>query len=77
MPTRKRKFETARTRQFREAKLDEEDLRTVAGSTLRGLDGYGLRGKLPARPTFAPCIRFLSIDARICFTLPSNPASRR
>src|SRR5271169_6077102 len=52
-------------------------LRTVAGSTLRVLDGYGLRGKLPARPTLTPCIRFLSIDSRICSTLPSDLASRR
>ena len=52
-------------------------LRAVAGSTLRVLDGYGLRGKLPARPTLTPCIRFLSIDSRICSTLPSDPASRR
>src|SRR5215472_4951437 len=27
---------------------------TVAGSTLRTLDGYGLRSKLPARPALAP-----------------------
>src|ERR1700688_2564078 len=32
--------------------------RTVAESTLRIFDGYGLRGTLPARPTLAPCIRF-------------------
>src|SRR4030088_1338253 len=51
--------------------------RTVAGSTLRVLDGYGLRGKSPARPTLAPCTRFLSIDSRICSVLPSDPASRR
>jgi len=38
---------------------------TAAGSTLRTLDGYGLRGKLPARPALAPCIRFLSIDSHI------------
>src|SRR6202163_3239419 len=31
---------------------------TAAESTLRTLDGYGLRGKLPARPALAPCIRF-------------------
>src|ERR1700686_4876615 len=31
---------------------------TAAGSTLRIFDGYGLRGKLPARPTLTPCIRF-------------------
>jgi hypothetical protein len=31
---------------------------TVAGSTLPTLDGYGLRGKLPARPALTPCIRF-------------------
>jgi uncharacterized SAM-binding protein YcdF (DUF218 family) len=30
-------------------------------ATLRVLDGYGLRGKWPARPTLAPCTRFLSI----------------
>src|SRR6266576_763600 len=46
---------------------------TAAGSTLRTLDGYGLRGKLPARPTLTPCIRFSSIDSRICSTLPSAP----
>ena len=50
---------------------------TVAGSTLRILDGYGLRGKWPARPTLAPCIRFLSIDSHVCSTLPSDLASRR
>src|SRR6266571_3247671 len=33
---------------------------TIAESTLRVLDGYGLRGKLPARPVLAPCIRFCS-----------------
>src|SRR5215472_11032978 len=49
---------------------------TVAGSTLRILDGYGLRGKWPARPTLAPCTRFLSIDSHICSTLPSDPTSR-
>ena len=52
-------------------------LRTIAESTLRVLDGYGLRGKSPARPTLTPCIRYLSIDSRICSTLPSDPASRR
>ena len=50
---------------------------TVAGSTLRILDGYGLRSTLPARPTLAPSIRFLSIDSHVCFTLPPDPASRR
>src|SRR5271168_4859859 len=50
---------------------------TVAGSTLRILDGYGLRGKWPARPTLAPCTRFLSIDPHVCSTLPSDLASRR
>ena len=50
---------------------------TVAGSTLRTLDGYGLRGKLPARPALAPNIRFLFIDSHICYTLLSDPASRR
>ena len=45
---------------------------TVAGSTLHVLDGYGLRGKWPARPTLAPCTRFLSIDPHVCSTLPSD-----
>src|SRR5467141_5307417 len=48
--------------------------RTVAESTLRIFDGYGLRGTLPARPTLAPCIRFLSIDSRVCSMLPSDTA---
>jgi len=51
--------------------------RTIAGSTLCVLDGYGLRGTLAARPTLTPYIRFLSIDSRFCSTLPSDPASRR
>ena len=50
---------------------------TIAGSTLRTLDGYGLRGKLPARPALAPYIRFLSIDSHVCSTLLSDLASRR
>src|SRR6516225_2551030 len=49
--------------------------RTVAESTLRALDGYGLRGTLPDRPALAPRIRFLSIDSRICLVLPSDLAS--
>ena len=36
---------------------------TAAESTFRIFDGYGLRGKLPARPTLTPYIRFLSIDS--------------
>src|SRR5580693_1705364 len=51
--------------------------RTVAESTLRIFDGYGLRGKSPARLTLAPCIRFLSINSRVCSMLPSDTASRR
>src|SRR3981081_4695207 len=39
---------------------------TVAGSTLRILDGYGLRGKSPACPTLAPCIRFSSLVSDFC-----------
>ena len=50
---------------------------TVAESTLRALDGYGLRGKSAARPALAPSIRFLSIDSHVCSVLPSDPASRR
>src|SRR6266700_1578091 len=49
----------------------------IAESTLRTLDGYGLRGKLPARPALPPYIRFLSIDSHVCSTLPSDLASRR
>ena len=50
---------------------------TVAESTLRGLDGYGLRSTLPARPALAPYTRFLSIDSHVCFPLLLDPASRR
>ena len=50
---------------------------TVAESTLRTLDGYGLRGTLPAHPALAPSIRFLSIDSYFCLVLPSDPTSRR
>src|SRR5439155_15681120 len=50
---------------------------TTAGSTLRVLDGYGLRDKSPARPTLAPRIRFLFIGSHLCSALPSDPASRR
>src|ERR1700731_2523376 len=46
---------------------------TTAGSTPRALDGYGLRDTLPARPTLAPRIRFLSIGSHLCFALPSDP----
>src|SRR5215475_11223657 len=51
--------------------------RTVAESTLRIFDGSGLRGRRPAHPTLTPCIRFLSIDSRVCSMLPSDAASRR
>src|SRR5262250_2021916 len=37
---------------------------TTAGSTLRTLDGYGLRGKLPALPVLAPCISGSCSSAR-------------
>src|ERR1700676_3436312 len=50
---------------------------TTAGSTLRALDGCGLRDTLPARPALAPPIRFLFIGSHLCSTLPSDPASRR
>src|SRR5215472_6868736 len=64
------------TRQISRGKLNR--LRcTTAGSTLRAVDGYGLRDALPARPTLAPRIRFLSIRSHLCFALPSDPASRR
>ena len=64
------------TRQISRGKFNRLP-RTVAGSTLGVLDGYGLRGKSAARPALAPCIRFLSIDSHVCSTLPSDPASRR
>jgi len=38
---------------------------TVAESTLRTFDGYGLCDTLPARPVLAPYIRFLSIDSHV------------
>src|SRR5207247_5510388 len=50
---------------------------TIAESTLRILDGYGLRGKLLARPALAPCIRFLFIDSHVRSMLPSAPYSLR
>jgi hypothetical protein len=50
--------------------------RTAAGSTLYVFDGYGLCGHLPARPTFAPHIRFLFIGSRFCSMLPPDPSSR-
>ena len=50
---------------------------TTAGSTLRALDGYGLRDSLPARPALAPRIRFLFIGSHLCSTLPSDLTSRR
>jgi len=63
------------TAQISRGKLDRLQ-RTTAESTLRALDGYGLRGHLPARPTLTPPIRFLSIGSRLCSTLLSDPASR-
>ncbi len=50
--------------------------RAIAGSTLPVLDGYGLGRARPAGPTLAPHIRFLFIDSRFCYTLPSDPALR-
>src|SRR4030088_579256 len=50
---------------------------TTAGSTLRILDGSGLRDVSPARPTLAPHIRFLFIGSHLSSPLPSDPASRR
>ncbi len=49
---------------------------TVAESTLRVLDGYGLRGKLPARPALAPCIRFL-FQRTFTSKLLSMPSTQR
>jgi hypothetical protein len=47
--------------------------RTTAGSTLRMLDEFGLRGNRPARPMLTPPIRFLFIGSRFCSALPSDP----
>src|SRR5260221_3267780 len=41
---------------------------TAAGFTLCALDGSGLRGNKPARPSLTPHIRFLSIGS--CFFSP-------
>src|SRR5437762_9728789 len=50
------------TRQISRGKLNR--LRcTTAGSTLRAVDGYGLRDTLPARPALAPRIRCQRHDA--------------
>src|SRR5207302_10600441 len=46
--------------------------RAIAGSTLPVLDGYGLGRARPAGPTLAPHIRFLFIDSRFCYMLPSD-----
>ena len=46
---------------------------TVAGSTPRVLDGYGLRSTLPARPTLAPRIRFLSIGPHLRYGFLHTP----
>src|SRR5258707_7513822 len=51
-------------------------LSTTAESTLRTLDGSGLRGKLPARPALTPCIRFLFIGSHIFYTLLLEPNPR-
>src|SRR5262245_4527069 len=64
------------TKQTSRGKLNRVQC-TTARSTLRVLDGYGLRDQLPARPTLAPRIRFLFIGSHLCSTLPSDPASRR
>src|SRR5882724_4696546 len=49
--------------------------RTTARFTLCALDGYGLCGEMPARPTLTPRIRFLYISPRVCSTLLSDPPS--
>ncbi len=50
---------------------------TTAASTLRALDGYGLRHLALARPTLTPLMRFLFIGSHLCSTLPSDLASRQ
>jgi hypothetical protein len=64
------------TRQISRGKLSRLPC-TTAGSKLRTLDGYGLRGTSSARPMLAPNIRFLSIGSHVCYTLPSDPTSRQ
>src|ERR1039458_3874541 len=49
-----------------------------AESTLRTLDGYGLRSKMPARPVLTPHIRFFQTPSRdgspCVFASPSPPS---
>ncbi len=50
--------------------------RTLAEFTPKGLDSYGLRHHLLARPTQERLIQFLFVKSRFCSALPSDPASR-
>ena len=50
--------------------------RTRTRFTAWVLDGYGLREHGLTRPTAQPCIGFLFVATRFCFTLPSDPTSR-
>jgi len=50
---------------------------TAAASTLRALDGYGLRNLALAHPALTPLMWFLSIGPHFCSTLPSDLASRQ
>src|SRR5688572_21616468 len=50
---------------------------TTAGFTPWAFDGYGLRDLMLTRPTEAPRIQFLFVGSHLCYTLPSDPISRR
>ena len=63
------------TKQTSRGKFDRLP-RTVAGFTLRALDGYGLYSGWPVRPALTPQIRFLYIDSRVCSPLPLDLTSR-
>ena len=52
---------------------EHRDRRTPAESTPAALDGYGLRGQAPARPTTNASIRFLSIRPRLLLPASFRP----
>ena len=62
----------ARLSELAEVKIGQL-LCTAAGSTLRIFDGYGLRDKLPARPTLTPWSRRDKESSRPSSTPPPYP----
>jgi putative ABC transport system substrate-binding protein len=53
-----------------------QEIGYVKGRTV-AIEYRWAEGRSAARPTLAPCTRFLSIDSHVCSTLPSDLASRR